>query len=77
MIDAYAEEEDGLVLVDYKTDDVERAEELRERYQVQMDYYILALEQITGSRVKEAFLYSLRLQKAVLVKRTADASAGP
>ena len=65
MIDAYAEEEDGLLLVDYKTDYVENKEELFERYQVQMKYYIQALTQVTGKPVKEAVIYSLRLQEAI------------
>ena len=65
MIDAYAEEEDGLLLVDYKTDYVENKEELFERYQVQMKYYIRALTQVTGKPVKEAVIYSLRLQEAI------------
>ena len=65
MIDIYAEEEDGLLLVDYKTDYVENKEELLERYQVQMKYYIRALTQVTGKPVKEAVIYSLRLQEAI------------
>lgn len=65
MIDAYMEEEDGLVLVDYKTDYVERKEELVERYHVQMEYYIRALEQVTEKKVKEAVIYSLRLGEEI------------
>ena len=65
MIDAYMEEEDGLVLVDYKTDYVESGEELLRRYQVQMQYYIRALEQVSGKRVKEAVIYSLGLKEEV------------
>lgn len=67
MIDVYAEEEDGLLLVDYKTDYVECMEELVSRYQVQMKYYIRALEQVTGKKVKEAAIYSLRLQREIVV----------
>lgn len=65
IIDAYVEEEDGLILVDYKTDRVEQGQELIERYQVQMNYYVRALEQLTGKRVKEAVIYSLHLQKEI------------
>ena len=49
IIDAYLEEEDGLVLIDYKTDHVpegspEQGEKmLAERYRVQLDYYERAL----------------------------------
>ena len=41
IIDAYFEEEDGLILVDYKTDYVEqgREQELIEKYRIQLIYY--------------------------------------
>ena len=60
IIDAFFEEEDGLVLYDYKTDRVDTPEELRERYSVQLDFYERALVQITGKPVKERYLYSFR-----------------
>lgn len=71
IIDAWFEEDDGAVLVDYKTDRVREGEEhvLLERYRLQMVYYARALSQITGKRVKEAVLYSLTLQKEVPVLR--------
>lgn len=65
MIDAYFEEEDGLVLVDYKTDRVEKAEELTARYSGQLTYYQKALEQITGKRVKEKMIYSFYLGEEI------------
>lgn len=70
IIDAYMEEEDGLVLVDYKTDHINKGEEqvLIDRYRVQMDYYTRALEQMTGNKVKEAVIYSLALQKEVRIE---------
>lgn len=67
MIDVYAKEEDGILLVDYKTDRVESEQELLERYGLQVRYYARALEQLTGEKVKEAILYSLRLQKEIPV----------
>ena len=67
MIDVYAKEEDGILLVDYKTDRVESELELLERYGLQVRYYARALEQLTGEKVKEAILYSLRLQKEIPV----------
>ncbi len=67
IIDAYMEEADGLILVDYKTDHVEQGQELVNRYQVQMNYYIRALEQVTGKPVKEAVIYSLHLQQEIPV----------
>ena len=70
IMDAWFEEEDGAVLVDYKTDRVPAGGEqiLIDRYGAQMQYYSRALSQITGKPVKEALLYSLTLQKAIRVK---------
>lgn len=69
IIDAWFEEADGLVLVDYKTDWLSEGEEhiLTERYGTQMAYYCQALSQITGKQVKEAVIYSLTLQKEIRV----------
>ena len=69
IIDAWFEEEDGVVLVDYKTDRIQKGQEavLLERYRLQMIYYARALLQITGKRVKEAIIYSLALQKEIPV----------
>ncbi len=77
MIDAYIQEEDGLVLVDYKTDYVERKEELLERYHVQLEYYIRALEQVTGKPVKEAVIYSLRLGEEMILPKSGIPQAFP
>jgi len=67
VIDVFFYEGDALVLADYKTDVVKCAQDLIDRYQTQMDYYQLALEQITGRRVKERYLYSFYLQEEILV----------
>ncbi|WP_251861252.1 helicase-exonuclease AddAB subunit AddA [Clostridium sp. Marseille-Q2269] len=57
IIDCYFEEEDGLVLIDYKTDYVENIEEIRNRYKIQIKYYEEALNKITGKSVKDKYLY--------------------
>lgn len=67
IIDVYFEEEGELVVLDYKTDKVFRAEELKERYQIQLDYYAKVLTQVTGKRVKEKIIYSFTLQKEIEV----------
>ena len=69
MIDACLEEEDGLVLLDYKTDRAEDGDEeyLIRNYRVQMEYYKKALEKATGKRVKEAWIYSFALERAIPV----------
>lgn len=65
IIDVYYEREDGLILVDYKTDRVGSSKELLNRYRVQLDYYAKALEQITGKKVREKWIYSFALQKEI------------
>ncbi|MDY5475490.1 MAG: UvrD-helicase domain-containing protein [Enterocloster clostridioformis] len=73
IIDAYLEEEDGLVLIDYKTDHIpegnlqQGAKMLAERYRVQLDYYERALTQLTEKHVKERIIYSLALQMSINV----------
>ena len=70
IIDAYMEEEDGLVLIDYKTDHVVRGREslLTERYGIQLEYYKRALEQMTGKKVTEKIIYSLTLQVEIVLE---------
>lgn len=65
IIDAFIVEDDGIILVDYKTDRVKSEEELRERYQKQIMLYSDALEAILGKKVKRRVLYSFYLGKEV------------
>jgi len=65
IIDVYFEEEDGLVVLDYKTDKIFEGEELAEKYHAQLDYYGKALEQMTLKRVKEKILYSFTIKKEI------------
>lgn len=67
VIDIFFYEDDGIVLADYKTDRVNCTQELVERYKVQLDYYQLALERLTGKKVKERYLYSFALQEEICV----------
>ncbi|MDD5833005.1 MAG: helicase-exonuclease AddAB subunit AddA [Clostridiales bacterium] len=66
IIDAYIEEEDGsITLIDYKTDRVGSGQELKDRYQVQLELYKRALEQLTEKRVGEMLIYSTCLEKVI------------
>ncbi len=67
IIDVFFEEDGEIVLLDYKTDSVKKAEELVERYKTQLDYYTEAIEKLTGKRVKEKLLYSFALGEVVEV----------
>ena len=65
IVDAWFEEEGELVLVDYKTDRISHPEELLARYSSQLMYYQMALEQLTGKKVKEKLLYSFALGREI------------
>ncbi|WP_234119459.1 helicase-exonuclease AddAB subunit AddA [Clostridium hydrogenum] len=67
IVDLYFEEEDGIVLLDYKTDYVteENIESIRERYKAQINYYSKALEKVTELKVKEKYLYLFSIGKLV------------
>ena len=67
IIDLYFEEDDGLVLLDYKTDRVWDEETLTNRYRVQLDYYQKALEKLTGKPVKERYLYAFALNRLISI----------
>ena len=71
IIDAYFEEEQGWVIVDYKTDRVPSGDirELIPKYGRQLELYGKALEQISGKPVKEMVLYSLTLGREIPVEK--------
>ena len=70
IIDAFYETEQGIVLMDYKTDHLEKGQEslLVERYEKQMELYARALEKITGQQVVRKVLYSFSLNQEIEVK---------
>ena len=62
VVDCCIEEPDGLVIIDYKTDNVRSRDQIEERaavYQNQLKAYSLALERIFGKKVKQTVLYFL------------------
>lgn len=70
IIDAWFEDDEELVLVDYKTDRIPFGQDdnyLVERYKKQLDYYAAALSSITGMPVKEKLLYSFSLGRVIPV----------
>ncbi len=68
IIDAYWEEADGMVLLDYKTDRVRTPEELATRYQAQMELYAEALSRrFPEKRVQEVWIYSFHLNRVIAV----------
>ena len=70
IIDAFWLENDKIVLLDYKTDRVNEAHELVDRYKTQLDLYADALGRIfsagdKNAEIKEKLIYSFRLQKSI------------
>lgn len=73
IIDVFWVEDDGIVVLDYKTDRVDTGQELVDRYAAQLRLYGEALERICTAqdggrgKVKERLLYSFRLEKVIPV----------
>ena len=68
VIDLFYEDKDGnIVLVDYKTDVVNEEIDLINRYNVQLKIYKKALEEYLNKEVSKVFIYSLYLNKAIIV----------
>lgn len=65
IIDAFFVEDGEIVLLDYKTDKVQNAKELWDRYEAQLDYYEEALCKLMQMPVKERILYSFSLEECV------------
>lgn len=68
IIDVFWIEKDGIVLLDYKTDRVQQAKELIDRYETQLKLYADALERVFAARklkVKEILIYSFSLEKLI------------
>ena len=69
VIDLYFEEDDGLVILDYKTDfvDENNKKEIIHKYKKQIEIYADVLSKLTGKKVKEKYLYLFGIDKQVKV----------
>ena len=65
IIDCVIEESDGIVVVDFKTDNVTDEQTLIERYSKQLDLYARACEKMFSLPVKEKIIYSFALSKSI------------
>ncbi|MBO6282550.1 MAG: PD-(D/E)XK nuclease family protein, partial [Pseudobutyrivibrio sp.] len=65
IIDVFWEEDDGIVLLDYKTDRVDSDEQLMVRYEKQLELYKNAIEASYGVKVKEVLIYSFALERSI------------
>ncbi len=60
-------EDDGVVLIDYKTDNTENEEQLISVYSPQLAVYKSALSECVGKCVKETYIYSFKMKKFIKV----------
>lgn len=70
IIDLYfINQDDEVVLVDYKTDYVEKGkeDELVKKYEKQLEIYKKALEQALGKNVDKCYIYSVYLEKLIAI----------
>ena len=64
----YIDENNNIILVDYKTDYVKNEEELIERYKVQLEIYKKALEEALMKKVSETYIYSIHLCREIKIE---------
>ena len=67
IIDLYFEEDDELIIVDYKTDyiDEDNKQDVIDRYRKQLDLYAESLTKLTGKKIKEKYLYLFNIDEEV------------
>ena len=66
-VDLVVFEEDGIVIVDFKTDRNQSENELLEVYSMQLKMYALAIQKLYNVPIKEMLIYSFALKKAIKV----------
>lgn len=69
-VDCLFEENEKIVIVDYKTDRVKTVEMLLEQYAIQLKLYKIAVEQSLGKPVSECIIYSLHLNQQITIPQT-------
>ena len=65
IVDVCFIENGKIVIADYKTDNLFSLEKLKKHYYVQLELYKYAMEKITGMKVSEVILYSVKLGKQI------------
>ena len=67
IIDAYFIRDDGIVVVDYKTDSLSEDSDFIDRYHRQLELYGEALSKATGKPVAGLYIYSFRLGRSIRI----------
>lgn len=70
IIDVYFEEDDSIILMDYKTDVVDSEETLIKRYQIQLDYYAEVLAKLLEKPIKDVIIYSFHFEKEIKLQNS-------
>lgn len=65
IIDCYFIEDEEVVIVDFKSDNIYDIEEFKKRYSLQLNVYKLAIEKSTNYKVKEMLIYSLKKNEII------------
>ena len=67
IIDLFAEDDDGITLIDYKLSTIQNDEDLIKKYKTQMLLYKYAIETITKKSVKKVYILNLLSGKTIEV----------
>mgnify|MGYP001512425754 FL=1 len=67
-MDLLFEEDDGIVVLDFKTDRTDDPEQLREAYGEQLSIYAAACQKIFEKKVKQKAIYSFALSELIDIK---------
>lgn len=67
IIDCYFQEQNDIILVDYKSDHIYQENLLIEKYKLQINLYREALRRATGMPVSQCYLYSFAMGRAIAV----------
>jgi hypothetical protein len=70
IIDAFLIEDNQIMLIDYKTDQVRTPSQLRDRYALQMQYYEEALTKLMNLPVTHKVIYSFHLTQEIFIPDT-------
>ena len=63
----YINEKGNIILVDFKTDNLEKEDEFISRYKIQLQIYKRALEKLTNKKIEKSYIYSFKLGKEIEV----------
>ena len=69
VMDCMLENEDGITIIDYKTDHTMTAEELKNHYKIQLQVYGEAAEKLLGKPVNHLYLWSFTWGQAIEIEQ--------